>query len=174
MDMHQHMEGLRIDDEENESFVLGDDIEEEVNRYDLCLVGRLLTAKNVNSRAMKSKIADAWKPSMEISIKEMNQDMFLFQFYKLEDVQWVLKGGPWMFDNVMLVLHQIAPGENPANVNLWFLNIWIQIHNLPMGFMMESVGKQLGNFFGEFLEYDTKNNTAIWREFMRVRIKLDI
>lgn len=166
MDMHHRMADLRIEDEENESFVLDGDVEEEVNRFDLCLVGRLLTEKNVNVRALRSKIADVWKPSRGISIKEMNQGMFLFQFYRMEDVQWVLRGGPWTFDNA--TLDTIPPGENPAEVKLWFPNIWIQIRNLPMGFMMESVGKQLGNFFGEFLKYDTKNNSAIWREYMRI------
>lgn len=37
----------------------------------------------------------------------------------------------------------IVAGEDPLKVPLWLLNIWIQIHDLPMGFMMESVGKQL-------------------------------
>lgn len=45
MDMHQHMAGLRIEDKENESFVLVGDIEEEVNKYELCPVRRLLTEK---------------------------------------------------------------------------------------------------------------------------------
>lgn len=79
-----------------------------------------------------------------------------------------------MFDNAMMILEEIAAGEDPLKVSLWFLNIWIQIHDLPMGFMMQTVGKQLGNFFGVFLEYDSKNNSSIWRECMRVRIWLDV
>ena len=73
----------------------------------------------------------------------------------------------------MLALETVAAGENPAEVKTWYVNIWIQIHNLPMGYMLETVGKQLGNFFGEFPEYDAKNNTSIWRDCMRVRIRLD-
>lgn len=133
-DLDQHMATLGIEEEENESFVFEGDIEEDVNQYELCLVGKLLTEKNVNIRAMKSKIADVWKPAMGINIKELDQGTFLFQFYRNEDLQWVMKGGPWTFDNVMLALEKVAPGENPAEVKLWFLNIWIQIHNLPMGF----------------------------------------
>lgn len=40
--------------------------------------------------------------------------------------------------------------------------------------MTEPVGKQLGDFFREFLEYDHRNNTSIWSESMRIRIKLDV
>lgn len=70
-DIDQQMAGLEIDEEENEGFIIEGDIDEGVNRYELYLVGRLLTEKNVNVRAFKSKMADIWKPAMGISIKEM-------------------------------------------------------------------------------------------------------
>lgn len=80
----------------------------------------------------------------------------------------------WSFDNVMLVLAAIPRGMKPVNVPLWHLNIWLQIHDLPLGFMNEKVGKQLGDFFGEFSQYDEKNSASIWREYMRVKIRIDV
>lgn len=138
------------------------------------LGGRFLTEKNINTKAMRSKMADIWKPTMGINIKELEQGVFLFQFYYKEDMDWVFNGGPWTFDNAMLCLETVLKGEDPIKVQLWFLNIWIQIHELPSGFMSEMVGQQLGNFFGEFLLYDAKNNTSIWRECMRVKIRIDV
>nr|XP_017250903.1 PREDICTED: uncharacterized protein LOC108221543 [Daucus carota subsp. sativus] len=173
-DIDQHMESLQIDEEENEAFVLEGDVDEGVNKYELCLVGRLLTEKSINVRAMKSKLADVWRPTMGINIKDLEQGLFLFQFYRKEDMQWVLKGGPWSFDNAMVALETVGVGQNPASVQPCFLNMWIQLYNLPVGYMLETVGKQLGNFFGEFLEYDVKNSTSIWRECMRIRIRLDV
>lgn len=171
--IEEGMAKLGIEDEENEAFTLEGDVDESVNRYELCLVGRLMTEKNVNVRAMKSKIADVWRPAMGLNIKDMENGLFLFQFYRKEDMQWVLKGGPWSFDNAMLALEKVEAGENPANIKPWFINIWIQLYNLPVGYMLEAVGKQLGNCFGEYMEYDAKNNSSIWREYMRVRIKID-
>lgn len=168
------MAGLDIEEEENESFVIEGEAEGEINRFELCLTGRFLTEKTINLRAMKTKVADVWKPTMGISIKELEQGIYLFQFFHKEDMPWVIKGGPWMFDNAMMALEPVAAYENPVHVPLWHVNIWIQIHDLPMGFMTEVVGKQLGNFFGEFLEYDAKNNALIWRECMRLRIRLDV
>lgn len=60
------------------------------------------------------------------------------------------------------------------NVPLVEVDFWIQIHGLPVGYMSEAVGKQLGNFFGMFLQYDANNNSSIWRECMRLRIRLDV
>lgn len=60
-----------MEEEENEDFVFEEGVEEEVNKYEKCLVGRFLTEKNIKSRAMKSKLADVWKPTMGINIKEL-------------------------------------------------------------------------------------------------------
>lgn len=173
-DIENQMAVLDIEDEENAELTFEGDIEEEVNKYELCLIGRYLTEKNINNRAMQTKMADVWKPAMGVNIKEIESGIYLFQFYHREDLNWVLQGGSWSFDNAMLVINIIPPGEDPLKVPLWHLRIWVQIHELPAGFMSETVGKQLGNFFGEFLEYDAKNNSSIWREYMRVKIRLDV
>lgn len=168
------MAGLDIEEEENVEFILEGEAKEVANRYDLCVVGRFLTERNVNVRAMKTKIADVWRPALGINIEEIETGIFLFQFYHKKDMNWVLKGGPWSFDSVMLVLTAVPQGEEPRNVALWHINMWIQIHGLPNGFMLEAVGKQLGNFFGEFVEYDVKNNTNNGRDWMRIRVRLDV
>lgn len=71
---------LNIEEEENEDFSFEEGVEEEINRYELCLVGRFLTEKGINTRAMMSKMADVWKPTMGINIKEIDPGIFLFQF----------------------------------------------------------------------------------------------
>lgn len=80
-DIDQRMAELGIEEEENESFVLERDTEENVNKNNICLVGRLLKENNINVRAMKSNIADVWKPIKRISIKELEHGIFLFQFF---------------------------------------------------------------------------------------------
>lgn len=92
-DIDAQMANLDIEEEENESFVFDEDVEEATNRFELCLVGRFLTEKTINLRAMKTKMADVWKPTMGISIKELEHGIYLFQFFHKEDMQWVIKGG---------------------------------------------------------------------------------
>lgn len=84
-------------------------------------------------------------------------------------MNWVLNNGPWSFDNVMLVLKSIKMGEDPVKVPLNEIDFWIQIYDLPTGFMTE----QVENFFGSFILYDPNNNKSIWREYMRVKIRGD-
>lgn len=165
---------MDIENEENEELVFDIGAEEEINRFELCLVGRFLTEKNINPRVMKTKMADVWRPARGITIKELKPGLFLFQFYHVEDMNWVINGGPWSFDNALLVTSVIKQGEDPTKVPLVEVDIWVQIYDLPVGLMSETVGKQLGNFFGSFLQYDSNNNSSIWREFMRLKICVDV
>ena len=166
--LDEQLADLDIAEEENEDFTF------EVNKYELCLVGRYLTEKNINMRAMMTKMANVCKPTMGINIKEIDPGIFLFQFYHREDMLWVLNGGPWSFDNAMLIVNRIPIGEEPLNVPLWSLELWIQIHDLSKGFMSEAVGKQLWDFFGEFVMCDAKNNSSIWMGYMCIKIRLDV
>ncbi|KAL8149468.1 hypothetical protein AgCh_006469 [Apium graveolens] len=144
---------LKIEEEENEDFTFEEGVEEQ---GDDNKIGRHMEAND------------------GVNIKEIDPGIFLFQFYHREDLLWVCNGGPLSFDNAMLVVSKIPAREEPLNVPLWSLEIWIQIHDLSKGFMPEAVGKQLGDFFGEFVMYDGKNNASIWVEYMRVKIKLDV
>ncbi|XP_074352492.1 uncharacterized protein LOC141691621 [Apium graveolens] len=166
--------GMNIDDEENEEIFFEEGLEEVSNRFDLCVVGRFLTKKNINVRAMKSKLADVWRPARGINIKELKPGVFLFKFFHEDDMAWVLNGGPWSFDGAMLALGTVPQGEDPVSVPLNEIKVWIQLHGLPAGFMTESVGRKLGNFFGSFLLYDPNNDMSIWRESMRLRIVIDV
>lgn len=117
-DLNDQLSSLDIDEEENSAFVVEGNFEEDSNKYDLCLVGRFLTGKTINVRAMKSKLADIWRPAMGINIKDLDAGIFLFQFYHAEDMKWVLNGGPWSFGGTMLVLANIPRGEEPSEVPL--------------------------------------------------------
>lgn len=159
-DIDRQLASLDIEGEKNTELVFDANVEE-INKYELCLVGKFLSEKSINDRAMKCKLANVWKPAMGITIKELESGIYLFQFYHIQDLNWVLNGGPWSFDNIMLALAIIPPRENPVKVPLESINLWIQIHDLPSSFMTEQVGIILGNFFGEFLIYDHKNDSNI-------------
>ncbi|MBA0812531.1 hypothetical protein Gohar_026496, partial [Gossypium harknessii] len=51
---------------------------------------------------------------------------------------------------------------------------WMLVHDIPHGFMSENVAKQLGNFIGAFLDYDTSFIQSGNMRVMRIRVKLDV
>lgn len=40
--------------------------------------------------------------------------------------------------------------------------------------MTPIIGQYLGNYIGEFFEYDNNNNAGFWRSYMRIKVKVDV
>lgn len=74
-------------------------------------------------------------------------------------LQKVLKQGPWSIDKNLFILSVIPEGHGPTGSHYIRFLFWLQVNNLPVGFMSETVGKYVGNTVGSFLEYDEKNSS---------------
>jgi hypothetical protein len=99
-------------------------------------------------------------------------NIYLFQFTHKNDAENVMKDGPWTYDSCNLVIETIAPGMVPKNVYLNFLNICVQVHNLPFGFIQQKVGEAIGKYLGELVEYDSKN--SIHRLFTKLKVRINV
>jgi 14-3-3 protein epsilon len=168
------VENLSLNDDDDELEI--DFNEEEVRRQQQSfnLVGRFLTNRPIRTNMMMNKMGDIWQPGKGMNIEETQPGLFVFRFFHQLDVQHVLKQGPWSFDNHTLVLNVLPDDVEPHDVPLVKVPFWIQIHNLPSGYMSLKVGEKVGNYIGEFLEYDEKNDNFSWRKHMRIRVLVDI
>ncbi|XP_058765191.1 uncharacterized protein At4g02000-like [Vicia villosa] len=119
-------------------------------------------------------MADIMRPVKGVTIKEAIADRFLFQFSHHLDMEAALKGCPWTYDNHLLILEKVQIGVQLENISLSHVEFWVQVHNLPAGMMLEKVGRTLANFIGSFVEYDKNNNTSFWRQYMRIRVRIDV
>ena len=70
----------------------------------LCLLGRLHTTLAFNPRAMKSVLINVWKSSKGRVIRDLDANLFVFQFFSAADRNFVLNEGPWAFDGSILLL----------------------------------------------------------------------
>ncbi|CAI8611182.1 unnamed protein product [Vicia faba] len=161
------MKNLSINDEDElEEFYF--DVEEdgdEVSDLRWCLCDRF-----IHVQVMKKKVVDVWSLVRGFNIKEVKDDLFLFQFSHKMDMGAALQGGPWTFDSHLLIIEKLRIGMQIENIPLYHVDLWIQIQYLPTGMMMEKVGKTMENFIGAFMEYNKNNNTS----YMRIRVKIDV
>ncbi|XP_057794257.1 uncharacterized protein LOC131010642 [Salvia miltiorrhiza] len=172
--MEEQMASLNLSNEDDE-LILDDEITADSTvSVDLCLVGRFLTDQPINFNLMRSRLASIWRPGKGVFMKDIGQGRFIFQFFHELDLKRVYEGGPWAFGNFPLILHRLKKGEFPLSVPLDLLPFWVQIHDLPAGFLTEGVGKLLGNFIGSFMEYDNTNSSGVWRQYMRIRVGIRV
>nr|KYP48445.1 hypothetical protein KK1_029907 [Cajanus cajan] len=162
-------------DENFEGLIIKDDDDGGTsNLVNLSHVGRFLTKRPICTHIMKIRMASIWRPGKGVSISELKPSVFLFQFYHPLDLKHVLDNGPWNFENNILIVSKIFEGDIPKDIPLNHVDVWVQVHNLPAGFMSQNIGELLGNSLGIFIDYDSKHNASLWKSYMCICIKKDI
>lgn len=146
-------------EEEDEGGVIIGEAEIQPIKQSFVLVGRFLTERNINFNAMKNVIASLWRPKEGMEVHDLGDDRYLFVFYHVMDIQKVLDGGSWSFEQSPLVYHKLQETEDTRVIKLNRMEIWLQIHDLPQGFRSENSLKSIGDFVGGFVKHD-----KVWLE----------
>ncbi|MBA0709376.1 hypothetical protein Golax_024412, partial [Gossypium laxum] len=125
--MESELAGLTINDKEEEvlQFQFESQTGREVGVFQL--VGCFLTASIIHFPAMKSTMANLWHPVRGVQIRYLGGKRYLFQFFHVMDMERVLKGSPWTFNNHLLMLYKLQLGEEPLIVPLIHTPFWVQI-----------------------------------------------
>ena len=172
---------LGTDSTEDEADIINYGVGSQVGQGDssskmdgFCLVGRFLTSRNVDFDAMRHLMASLWQPGHGMFVKELESNRFLFQIYHEFDIQRVMEKRPWTFNNSLLVFHRLKQGEDPKLVPLFHADMWVQLHDIQVGFKSLQVCKDLGNYIGQFVEADSKNFLGLWRDYLRIRVTIDV
>ena len=77
---------------------------EAIESCNLSLIGKFLTCKSFNKRAAKNILRRVWGLDDKLQILEVGSNLFQFKFLSEFDMIRVIKGGPWTFDNQLLML----------------------------------------------------------------------
>ncbi|XP_021739451.1 uncharacterized protein LOC110705826 [Chenopodium quinoa] len=164
---------LRISEEENTAIDFGDiNPSNEEKNLSLMLIGKLLTRRSYNVDAFKNTMTNYWAPSNGVAIRVLGPNLYAFQFFHWKDLEKVLKGRLWCFDNMLVVLKEIDGNEQPDEVILNQSPFWVRIKNLPFNCRTDAHVRKLVEGMGEILELE-EDSLGVGR-FRRVKIMLDV
>lgn len=168
---------LSLNTDDEDGIILEDIPNVNVNEgLDFCLVGCFVTTKKVNLMAMQDTLSSIWRPVIKgVFMEETNRmNMFLFKFFHERDIQRVLDDGPWTFNQQVLLVKKFNADEQLKDIKLSELYMWMQVYDVPVGFKYEFILKSIGNFVGRFLEADPKNFQGMCRNYLRIRVAIDV
>ncbi|MBA0874273.1 hypothetical protein Goshw_014467 [Gossypium schwendimanii] len=148
--MEDELENLNLEYEEEEA-IYGQE-EEKIEEFRYCLVGRVLTESAIHFPSMKNVLAELWHPIESVAITKIEDKRILSRFYNEIDIQRVVNDIPWFFNRYMIIFHRLMKGKNS----------------------LQGMAQQLGNFIGVFLGYDTLFATKGEKQYMRIRVNLDV
>lgn len=141
----------------------------------LCLVGKILHHKTLNTMAVSNILKSAWKTRANFSIAPWNNNIFLFQFENEEDRASVLMDGPWSVMNQLLVLQPLQDGLAVNELEFPTCPFWVQIHGLPCEKMTRANAETIGHRFGKLLGVEgAAEGLLLNRSFLHVRVEVNL
>ena len=67
-----------------------------------------------------------------------------FVFHRVFDSQKVIDGGPWAFEQSLLVYHKLEGYEDAQLIKLNNMEIWVQVYDLPSGMLSSKILESIG------------------------------
>lgn len=174
-DVVSELERMKLTAEEEETIEISDEGRRvEIESCMLSLIGRFLTCKPFNKRAAKNTLKKAWGLENGVQIVEVGANLFQFKFNNEFDLERILNGGPWSFDNQLLMLTKWQKGMKADNVRLNHASLWVQIWGAPFDMISTRVASEVGRRLGEVVEVERQRKQEERNQFMRVKVALPI
>ena len=86
----------------------------------------------------------------------------------------MFKGGPWTFDNQVLLLRKWQLGMTTKNVWFDLVSLWVQIWDAPFDMVSPTVATEIGRRMGVVEEVEKRHNKDGQNLFMRVKMAIPI
>ena len=132
----------------------------------LSLMGRVHMSKPLNTRVAKKLFRLVWKFGQDLRITEVGDGLLQFKFSMESQLSWVMKNGPWSFDNHILLLRRWEKGMTAYTVEFPCVPIWLQVWGLPFDLINEEAGKDTEESIGKVMEVNYKAITANQAQFL--------
>ena len=173
-DLDSLLQHLEIREDEEQGIVLEENLEELKAEARWTVLAKVSSPKAFSHAAFIANMKYAWGMAKEASFKAIEENLFVIQFSCLGDWRKVMDEGPWIFRGHAVLLEEYDGVTKPSKVEFKTLSIWARVYDLPTGFRTENIGRQLGNKIGKFLKMDLDEEFSGWRDFLRIRVKLDV
>ena len=143
-------------DEEEDIQVSEEGLTDEIDSCVLSLIGKFLMCKPFNRKVAMNTLQKAWGLDKALQIAEVGSNLFQFKFQSEYEIDRILRGGPWTFDNQLLMLTRWRKGMSANNVVLEHASLWVQIWGVPFDMMSPKVAKEIGKKMGEVVDVERR------------------
>lgn len=169
------LENMKLTADEEETIEISDEGRRaEIESCTLSLIGKFLTCKPFNKRAAKNTLRRAWGLEDKVQMVEVGSNLFQFKLNSEFDLERILNGGPWSFDNQMLLLTKWRKGMNANNARLNHASLWVQIWGVPFDMVSPKVATEVGGRLGDVVEVERRQKQDDPSYLMRVKVALPI
>ncbi|KAL0439587.1 UNVERIFIED_CONTAM: hypothetical protein Slati_2441700 [Sesamum latifolium] len=138
------------------------------------LVGRLLGRQSFNFEALKNTLLNSFNLIKGLEMRLIDNGRILFNFAHTIDRKRVIEGGPWAFEKNLLFLTAIEEDDDPASIDLNWVDFFVHVHGLSLRRMSRHMVEFIGNQLGKFRDVELDNGSQVWGSSLRIRVGLNV
>jgi hypothetical protein len=109
-----------------------------------------------------------------VIFKEVQPNVWMFEFSQEGDKQRVLAGRPWSFNRFIIALSEFDDSIPSSQWDFTTSPFWIQIHDMPPICMTKAIGSKIGESLGIMEEVDIEGDKVEWGSVLRIRVVIDL
>lgn len=109
---------------------------------------QILGGAEIQQGAFKSVLSLLWRMEGRVTFKEVQDNLWLVEFSDGEDKIRVLEGRPWSFERQIFMLQDFDGQTPPSQMSFTHSPVLIQVHDMPLVCMTNSVGSKIGASIG--------------------------
>ena len=94
----------------------GSDLFQGVAECQMSIIGKVVVEKSANISGIRSFTNNMWPFARKLKVLEIGVNMFQFIFNNTQDMERVLRGRPWIYDNLPLVVLPWKEGLEQSDV----------------------------------------------------------
>ena len=91
--------------------------------------------RTVGFNFLHAKLMGLWKPAGRIDMVDLGRDFFLLRFSLMEDLELVLKKGPWFIGEHFLSIRKWEANFKPFEAQVPSVAVWVRLYELPLNTM---------------------------------------
>nr|POE60543.1 uncharacterized protein CFP56_65433 [Quercus suber] len=132
-----------------------------------------LYGRSIGLSFLQSKLISLWKPSGTVVCVDLGENFYSVRFSLKEDLDAVLRNGPWFIGGHFLAIRPWEPFFKPASASVSSIAVWVRLHGLPMELYELEVLQQVGEAIGRVLRIDSHTAMEARGRYARMCIQLD-
>ncbi|WZZ02341.1 hypothetical protein YC2023_074669 [Brassica napus] len=117
-----------------------------IKEFNMTLIGKILNPKKQNVEKLLQKMPSQWGLSERITANDIGNGKFLFNFMNEEDLNFVLRQGPFHFNFCMFVLVRWEPIVHDDYP--WIVPFWVQLVGFPLHLWTDGNLRNIGGRLG--------------------------
>ena len=110
--------------------------------------------RKVGYNYLYPKIRSLWNPCGKMDCIDLGSDYFLIKFDLEDDVDRVLKGGPWFIGQQFPAIRQWELEFRASKATFSFVAVWVRLPELPIEYYDLAVLRRIGQAIGLVLRID--------------------